>query len=559
MPPWFRHREEMDDGASTVDAEARQLLRDHLHSDLVRTKRMFTRVRAHLRTRVLALNEYLLNPTMGQDNTRVWNARYEVKFDDLFLTFVTDAGQKICRTTVRQLEYAWNWHNTGFGEQLLECHDMVVADCWPSAVPDKHGTGAGGVSRASVSSEDAGGGSGAATPMMGDVQGNIVERFHGAATGAAQRGPDHTAVRVYVRDGKIVGGIPVTELLEVNLVPLNINIRQTVVDAIMEFLFPKDTPEGAENPAAGLGDDGADRTRRRSSRASLRPPSAVSSVSSVDEVPAVDVAGSRSRVGSAPPAPPTRRNRRHSLSSADDGKAIVAAARRHIASVGGSDGAGGGTGGRGSLPGTGMPPSRSASSVIDEDDALSLPVFPSSSCESMSASDVPMPPLRRHRGDAVTFVADADQLLGTSDTTATSRPPVAPARRRHMTAVPTSTATNAGAVPPDAARGKDLRRHVLHRRSASGNVDMQALTGGAMPGKGPNGALSGSMTSLHLLSLSPSEGTPLCICCLPVVSTVGEVVAAPGPGTFHPAAYSVRVGQCEKRYFAVNSHFAMSV
>eukprot|EP00041_Stephanoeca_diplocostata_P039468 m.1630927 g.1630927 ORF g.1630927 m.1630927 type:complete len:2990 (-) comp25400_c0_seq3:1249-10218(-) len=489
------HREDVGNGimgTSTVDTAVRHQLRDHLHGDLVRTQRMFNRVRANLRTRVLALNEYLLNPTVGKDNTRVWNARYEVKFDDLFLTFVTDGGQKICRTTVRQLEYVWNWHNTGFGEQLLVCHDMEVADCWPSAAPDKHGT----ASRASVGSDDG------ATPTMQTPHGNIVERFHGAATGAAPRGPDRTAVRVYVRDGKIVGGIPVTELLEVNLVPLNINIRQTVVDAITEFLFPKDTPEPAGVVGPGASDDVADRTRRRSSRASQRPPSAVSSVSSVDDAPPDATPTLRGRAGSAPPAPPGRRPRRHSLSSADDGRAIAAAARRHTGSTGGA-----------ALPTMGIPPSRSASSVIDEngvgtdEDEEGMPsVFPSSSCESMSLSDAPVPPPRRHRGESATVSCNpAPSIVPSTSSTA----PVAATRRRQTTVTSTdaSLALDAVAKGRLGSERRDLRRHVLHRRSASGNIDMKTLTGGTAPaGRGPNGALSGSMTSLHLLAMSLDAG-----------------------------------------------------
>lgn len=45
-------------------------------------------------------------------------------------------------------------------------------------------------------------------------------------------------MRVYSRDGVSVGGIPVTELFEVNLVPLQLDVRQSFLDKFTEFLFP---------------------------------------------------------------------------------------------------------------------------------------------------------------------------------------------------------------------------------------------------------------------------------------------------------------------------------
>lgn len=79
------------------------------------------------------------------------------------------------------------------------------------------------------------------------------------------KGQDHCMVRVYVRDGTPVGGIPVTEHFEVNLVPLNINIKQSFVDAMTAFMFPgEDDAAAAATPApmvdSPLGDDMLERT-----------------------------------------------------------------------------------------------------------------------------------------------------------------------------------------------------------------------------------------------------------------------------------------------------------
>lgn len=188
--------------------------KERLNQELGRNKKLFFDARRDLRIRVMALNEYLLNPVQdGQTLNRNWNSRYEVEFGELQFVARDVQENDICDCHISSLFYVWNWHNTGFGEQQFECRKLVVFDPQRSQTED-------------------------ATASCQAVIEPYTE-LHGG------RGQDDCMVRVYSRDGASVGGIPVTEHFEVNLVPLNVNLRQTFVDAVMAFGFPSE--EATEN------------------------------------------------------------------------------------------------------------------------------------------------------------------------------------------------------------------------------------------------------------------------------------------------------------------------
>jgi hypothetical protein len=119
------------------------------------------------------------------------------------------------------------------------------------------------------------------------------------------RGQDHCMVRVYVRDGTPVGGIPVTEHFEVNLVPLNINIKQSFVDAMTAFMFPAEDSAAAA-VAAGHADGSGDDIAARSSNVSLSA-GGPARHRGADSTPAVSSAVGAT--GDSGPVPPPRSKR----------------------------------------------------------------------------------------------------------------------------------------------------------------------------------------------------------------------------------------------------------
>jgi hypothetical protein len=267
-------------GRSVGDAMALTEHRERLNQELVRNKKLYFDARHDLRIRVIALNEYLLNPVQdGQTNNRKWNSRYEVAFGELQFGAIDAKGNDILDTHIDSLFYVWNWHNMGFGEQQFECRKLVIVDPQSRQTDDEA----------------------------------VIEPYtelHGA------KGQDDCMVRIYVRDGVSVGGIPVTEHFEVNLVPLNVNLKQSFVDAVMAFGFPteEDTRVGSlDDDQPGLaGSKGQRHIASNSSPPTLRTSETHrSSVENLDN-PVAPVLS-----GAPPPIPPPREKRsrrRHSLS-----------------------------------------------------------------------------------------------------------------------------------------------------------------------------------------------------------------------------------------------------
>jgi len=208
---------------------ALQEQRERLRHELARNKKLYFDARHDLRIRVIALNEYLLNPVHdGRTHDRKWNSRYEVEFGELQFLASDGHGGDICNCNVSALYYIWNWHNTGFGEQHLECRELVVFEPPRPQADD------------AASSSQA-----------------VIEPYtelHGA------KGQDDCMLRVYMRDGMPVGGIPVTEHFEVNLVPLNVNLKQSFVDAVMAFAFPIEESSNITSGSIEAGDAKGDAT-----------------------------------------------------------------------------------------------------------------------------------------------------------------------------------------------------------------------------------------------------------------------------------------------------------
>lgn len=208
-----------------------------LHDELARNKRLFLHARHSLRIRVTALNEYILNPvresSANGNKARKWNARYDVQFGQGQLTFVDNDDKPICEVRMDKISYIWKWHNTGFGEQIIEVGDLVVVDMQSPCAEAGKGPPA------------------------------VLEVYHELLGTTSQ---SRTALRVYMRDGISVGGIPVSEHFEANLLPLQINVKQTLVDALMMFLFP---PEVAPDAAIKGVEPHADTKVRRSRRGSI--------------------------------------------------------------------------------------------------------------------------------------------------------------------------------------------------------------------------------------------------------------------------------------------------
>ena len=208
----------MDD--ETLESQERV---DYWFDEWIKNKKLYDNARNELRTRVMALHEFLLNP-VEHKGRHYWNVRYDVALDFCKLKFVDNNDKKICETRMNSILYRWNWHNSGFGEQKLECPFFEVLDLINYDGLD------GGAPRAVIK-------------QYGQEDGGRIM-------------PDGFAVRVYALDAATIGGIPVTEHFEVNLVPIEVTVRQNLVDAVAAFLFPEVSADDPTKNSSGTSSTG---------------------------------------------------------------------------------------------------------------------------------------------------------------------------------------------------------------------------------------------------------------------------------------------------------------